>query len=211
MLNTNLLNGWSSNVEQDQARVEQLVLEVLERDPNNKGAHLSMGHLRRFQGRLAEAQIELETAIALDRNNTFAFRSLGIAFVQMGRPEAAIPYFEKSIRLSPHDPFIAANYTGLGRSHLLLGHVDQSIDLLRKAYAANPQIGPDLWLAAALGLRGDLDEARAALAEWLKFKPKLNSLARLRASLPSTVNPQFLALREKTVEVGLRRAGIPEE
>jgi hypothetical protein len=85
------------------------------------------------------------------------------------------------------------------------------MDFLRKAYAANPRSGPDLWLAAALGLKGDLDDAKARLAEWRKFHPQLSSLAGVRASLPFPSNPQFLALREKTVESGLRKAGMPEE
>jgi hypothetical protein len=34
----------------------------------------------------------------------------------------------------------------------------------------------------ALGLRGDLDEAKATLTEALKLKPEWNSLARLRAT-----------------------------
>jgi adenylate cyclase len=212
MLVVNLLNGWRSNVEQDQARVEQLLLEVLERDPNNQSAHLNMGHLRRFQGRLAEAQIELETAIALGPNNTFAFRSLGSALMQMGRPEAAIPYIEKSIRLSPHDPFVAANYSRLGRSHLFLGHVDQAIDLLRKALAANPRASDDqLWLAGALGLRGDLDDAKAAIAAAIRIRPEVNSLAKMRANTTFAADPPYWALHEKTVEVGLRRAGFFEE
>jgi len=43
-------------------------------------------------------------------------------------------------------------------------------------------------LAAALGLRGDLDEARAALAEGVKLRPELNSLATI-ACLSSLFAP----------------------
>ena len=49
-------------------RAEQLLLEALERDPNSSLAHEVMGMLRRFQNRLTESRIELETAVALDRN-----------------------------------------------------------------------------------------------------------------------------------------------
>ena len=210
ILITDLIQGWSSSVEQDEARTELLLHDALERDPKS-GAHLSMGILRRFQNRLIEARIELETAIALDRNNTWAFRHLGMTLMQLGQPEAAITYIEKSIRLSPNDTFVRVNHDWLGQSHLLLGHLDQAVDFLRKACAADPRFAPRLWLAGALGLRGDLDEARIEIAEAIKLKPEINSLARLRASLPSTVNPQYLALREKTLNVGLRRAGMPEE
>jgi adenylate cyclase len=212
ILDGRLTNGWSSSVEEDQARAEKLLQEVLEDDPNNPRAHISLGVLRRFQNRLGEARIELETGIALDRNNTAAFRNLGLTLMQMGKPEEAIPYVEKSIRLSPHDANIVHNYASLGLCHLLLGHADPAVEFLIKARAANPRIWwAHFWLAGALGLRGDAEEARTALADALKLKPEVNSLARLRASLPSTIGPQYLALREKTLVVGLRRAGFPEE
>ena len=89
--------------------------------------------------------------------------------------------------------------------------MDQAIELLRKARAANPR----LWyihlnLAAALGLRGDLDEARAGLVKAIELKPEMNSLAWLRA-YPGAGDGRYLALYEKTVAVGLERAGLPEE
>jgi adenylate cyclase len=204
--------GWSSSAKEDEARVERLLQEALDRDPNNPRAHLSKGVLRQVQNRLAEAQIELETAIALDRNNPVAFRGLGATLMLLGRPEAAIPYIEKSIRLSPHDPRIVFNFSVLGQCHLLLGHVDHAIELLKKARGADPRFfGIHLSLAGALGLRGDLDEARAEVAEAIKLKPEINSLAAWRAASPWGSNPEYSALRDKTLVVGLRRAGFPEE
>jgi TolB-like protein/Tfp pilus assembly protein PilF len=208
----NLSNGWSRSIQQDQEQAEKLLLGILERDPNNTRAHGSLGILRRVQNRLGEARIEFETMIALDRNNTMPFRNLGLTLIQMGKPEAAIPYIEKSIRLSPHDPSIVANYSSLGECHLFLGHLDQAIELLRKARAANPPaFGTLLILAGALGLRGDIDEARAEIAEAIKLNPEVNSLAALRASAPWITNPPYWALREKTLNVGLRGAGFPDE
>jgi TolB-like protein/DNA-binding winged helix-turn-helix (wHTH) protein/Flp pilus assembly protein TadD len=211
MLISKVADGWSSSLEEDEARAEQLLHEALERDPNNEIARSNIGILRRLQKRLPEAQIELERAIALNPNNTWSLRHLGITLMQLGRPEAGVSYIEKSIRLSPQDPFIWVNYLWLARCHFLLGHVDQAVGFFRKAYAANPRRGPDLWLAAALGLSGDLAEAKATLAEWLKFHPKLGSLAQVRTTSAAPLNPQFLELTEKTVEAGLRKAGMPEE
>ena len=208
----NLSGGWSSSVQQDQERAEKLLLEILERDPNNARAHLGLGILRRVEKRLVEAQIELQTATALDRNNNVAFRALGLTLIYMGKPEEAIPYIERSIQLSPHAQDIFVPYSTLGQCHLLLGHLDQAIELLSKAHAANPRdFGVHLWLAGALGLRGDLDEARAEIAEAIKLKPEVHSLAALRAYFPWITNPPYWALREKTVNVGLRRAGFPDE
>jgi len=202
---------WSKSVQQDQARAEQLLLEALERDANSSMAHDTMGELRRVKNRLAEAQIEFETAIALDRNNADAFFHLSMTTMFLGRPEAAIPYVEKAIRLDPHGPAIAPYYWALGYSHLLLDHVDEAVDLLRKARVANPRfLFIPLALASALGLKGDLVEAKAVLAEAIKLKPEINSLARWRDENP-VGNREYWALADKTVAAGLRRAGLPDE
>jgi tetratricopeptide (TPR) repeat protein len=200
----------SSSGREDEERAERLLTEALEGDANNPAAHRAMGNLRRLQGRLADSRIELETAIALDRNDKPALLNFGITLLWAGQPELAIPYLEKSFRLSPHDPYVYANYFASGACHLFLGHVDQAIDLFRKARAANPRVFYlHLWLAGALGLKGQLDEARSALGEAVKLKPEVNSLAQWRASQPYIATPPYWALRETTLNVGLRRAGFP--
>lgn len=68
-----------------------------------------------------------------------------------------------------------------------------------------------LWLATALGLKGDGEEAKAALAQSLALKPKINSLAQLREYQPWKDLPPYWTLREKTMNIGLRRAGFPEQ
>jgi Flp pilus assembly protein TadD len=93
-----------------------------------------------------------------------------------------------------------------------LGHTEQAIDFLTKARAANPKLDSVHFnLAAALGLRGDLPEARAALAAAISLKPDLNSLAAFRASSPAFNSSPFWALIEKTLVLGLRRVGFPDE
>lgn len=51
----NVAGGFSSSVQQDVARAEQLLLEALDRDANSSDAHRALGLLRRFQNRLAES------------------------------------------------------------------------------------------------------------------------------------------------------------
>jgi adenylate cyclase len=209
-----ITDNWSNDVEKDQARAEQLLLEALDRDRNRSSAHGAMGLLRRVQGHWAESQAEFEKAIALDRNDAWAMRQLGMTVLIQGKPESAIPYLENSIRLDPYASNLFIAYLHLGNAYLFLGHTDQGIDLLRKAEVANPSIWyVHLALAGALGLRGDVDEARREIAEVLKLKPDVNSFARLRASATKNGfnNPQFGALWRKTYYTGLRRAGFPEE
>ena len=211
VLVANIGDAWSGTIEQDEARAEELLVEALEQDVNSSSAHFAMGQLRRLQNRLVESKIEIETAIALDRNHARALRHLGMTLMYLGQPEVAIPHIVKAIRLNPHDPNIANYYLPLGQCHLFLGHVDQAIDLLRKARAANPRLYYlHLHLAGALGIKGDLDEARTALAEGMKLKPEIDSLIRWRALFPWG-NPKYWTLIESTIAAGLRRAGLSEE
>jgi hypothetical protein len=70
---------------------------------------------------------------------------------------------------------------------------------------------PYLYLAGAYVLKGDLDRARSALAESLRLKPALRSVARMRAENPWLSNPQYWELQERTLNLGLRRAGLPDQ
>jgi adenylate cyclase len=207
-----LVEGWSKSFARDQALAERLLHEVLERDAHHPLARAQMGLLRRVQNRLSEAQAEVEVAIALDPNNELALKQLGQILLFQGDPRAAIPHLEKAIRLNPRGPNLWSIQWPLGQCHLLLGHVDEAIDLFRKACAASPRAYYlHLNLAGALGLRGELNAARAALADALRLKPEVNSLARYRAVTPWITNTQHWALRDMTLNAGLRAAGFPDE
>jgi adenylate cyclase len=215
ILNERIPLGWSQSREQDMARSEQLLREAFERNRNDSWALSELGRLRRFQGRLTEAQIEFEKAIARDPNNTRAILQSGITLMLLGRPEAALPHLEEVLQLNPSYQNVFYRYFWSGYCHLLLAHTDEAIDFFRKTIAAMTQRYPGMLvlLAAALGLRGDLDEARATLDEALKLQPEVNSIARVRAvPIGGVIDvPRPVALQDKTIFAGLRRAGMPEE
>jgi len=209
-LSGNISDGWSTSVQKDQARAEQLLLEAIEFDANSFRARWALGLLRRLQNRLHESRVELETAIALVPNYAPAFWQLGMTLICLGRPDAAIPEIEKGIRLGPYDTASPSAYSMLSLAHILFAHVERAIELSRTARARNPRLYfPHLLLAGALGLKDEVDEARTALAEGITLRPEFNSLARLRA-YTTWGNPRYKALREKTLDLGLRRAGMPE-
>ena len=137
-LASNFWYGWSLSFQQDEARAEQLLLEVFAVDPSDITARITMGILRRVQGRLEESKIELESVPALDRN-VAGLRQLGATLVYLGQPEAAIRPLERSIRISPYETNIGFNYTYSGLCHLLLGRVEKAIDHLRMARTSNPR------------------------------------------------------------------------
>jgi adenylate cyclase len=207
-LSANIGCGWSTSPQEDEARAERLLLESIECDANSFRARQALGLLRRLQNRLDESRIELETTVALVPNYAPAFCQLGMTLICLGQPDSAIPQIEKGIRLGPHEPH---GYSMLSLAHLLLGDVEQAIEFSRTARTRNPRLYfPHLTLAASFGLKGELDEAKALLAAGIKIRPEFNSLARLRA-YTTWGNAQFRALRESTLDLGLRRAGMPDE
>jgi adenylate cyclase len=212
VLVVDLTNGFSERPEVDEAQAESLLTELLSRNSSRSQLHTTIALLRRYQNRLPESRIEWQRAIELDPNNAVAYGGLGVTLIYLGEPAAAIPLEEKRIRLNPDDPNISIAYWSLGLAHLLLSQNDEAAEFLTKACAANPRVYYFyLDLAAALALQGHLDEAHTALAESLKLNPKINSMARQRARSAYTNNPAYVALAAKTVDVGLRKAGLPEE
>jgi len=207
-----LSGGYSEQPETDEARAEKLLGELLARNSNRSQLHQTIALLRRVQNRLPESRIEWERAIELDPNNAIAYGQLGVTLIYLGEPEKAIPLEEKRIRLNPEDPNIALAYWSLGLAHLLLGRNEQAVDWLTKAVTANPRVYYFfLDLAAARALLGYTTEAHAALANSLKLKPEINSMVRQRARWAYTNNPAYRTLAAKTIDVGLRLAGMPDE
>jgi adenylate cyclase len=214
ILSTKLADGWSPVLQEDLPRAENILVEVLDKGTasNRSAAHFTLGVLRQMQNRLPEAQSEFETAVALDPTNARAQLHLGETRLYRGEPGDGIAPLEQAIRLAPNDPNLAIAYWALGTCQLLSGRVDQAIDLLQTASAADHWLWvPYFYLAAAYGLRGDLDKAKSALAESIRLKPAIRSLARMRAENRWLTDPRYQTLQVKTLNVGLRRAGFPDQ
>src|SRR5215472_4189700 len=131
--------------------------------------------------------------------------------IRYGSTRGGNPLFRKGDKAQPARALHGTTYGALGANHLFAGDTDRAINLLRRARTELPR----MWwiclaLAGALGLKGDVDEARAEIAEALKLKPEVNSIARWRAIGPTLGlgDPRLQALMEKTVYAGLRCAGI---
>jgi adenylate cyclase len=198
----------NSSTEQDEARAELLLLDILRLDANIPDAHMLMGMLRRVQGRLNDAKVEQEVAIQLSPNFSEAIGQLGVTLICLGYPEGGIPLIEETLRLSPRNFTAPLYHCCLGLCHILLGNIEDALTSLRIARALNPSISHTHWvLAAALGLKGELGEASAALAQAMTMRPELVS-APCCYVISRQPSPAFLALFTRTVCAGLRQAGL---
>jgi adenylate cyclase len=207
ILTVNVAVGRSPSGGPDGVRAEQLLTDVLGVNGQIAIAHTLMGLLRRSQSRLDDSLVELKVAIGLAPNDPWTIAHLGITLAFLGDPDAAIPFLERSLRLSANQSLAPISHGHLGLCHLLLGNTKEAISSLRTGRAINPRMSfIHWWLAAALGLKGELDEAVAALRQALEMDPLLLQSVMLirRRGL------DFVSLYEKTVYAGLRRAGLPD-
>jgi tetratricopeptide (TPR) repeat protein len=216
-LTSRVLNGMSSTEAADIARAEDLLRQAFAISPDTALAHYAKGQVLRAQRRLAEAVLEYETAIALDRNSAESFANLGRWKLFTGSLAETIPMVEQAIRLSPRDARLGVWYLLIGTTHLLQSRTDEAIDWLEKARSANSaHPGVRTTVAAAYGLKGETERAAAELTEARRLSGNpdwLSSVSRLKASayFYSSMAPKVRALWDATIVAGLRKAGIPEE
>jgi adenylate cyclase len=200
----------SDSPDEDLHRAEKLVTQALAASPNSALAHYVKGQVLFAQSRCGEAIPEYETAISLDRSRAPAYARLGWCKFLTGAVDEAIPYFEEAIHVSPHEPGIAPWYGRMGVIYLLQSHTDEAIGWLEKANHENARLAfVHAYLAAGYALKGEIDRARAQLAEAQGLSTIYSSLASVKKSSWFD-NPKIRALAEATYFPALRRAGIPE-
>jgi adenylate cyclase len=205
-----VLDIQSPDREGDIRRAEELVSTALAVDPNAYGAHHAKAEVLVTQKRFEEAIVEEERSLALNPSFVNAYSGLSVASSFMGRPEKAVEYANKAMRLSPRDPLLYAFYLEKGLALSLLHLDDQAIEWLRRAVAAAPQWSlPQALLAASLAMTGHEAEAQETLRRYLSLsRTRARTVAQWKGQLPSD-NPVFLAYAARVTE-GLRKAGLPE-
>jgi adenylate cyclase len=139
--------------------------------------------------------------IALNSNYAYLFAGRAAAECYLGQFEQAKSDVQQAMRLSPRDPRLSQWHNFLADAELGLGHLEAAIDDANKAIDAGYRVFYSyLNLAAARALKGDIDQAKTALAEARRHNPKL-SVKWLNERKP-VLQPAFEALR---------KAGLPEE
>jgi adenylate cyclase len=204
----NVANGHTLEGGPDEVRAEQLLTDVLSINDNSAFARMLMGLLRQQQLRLNDSLIELRVATGLAPSLTWAIPHLGLTLAFLGQPSEALPLIEKSLQSAEQDFLTPLFHFTQGLCYLLLGNTEKAIPSFRTAQVLNPRVYQFFfWLAAALGLQGELNEAHAALRHAIEMSP--NIVSRTVVWLLGAC-PEFISLYERTAYVGLRRAGLPD-
>ena len=113
--------------------------------------------------------------MTLGPNSAFAYWTLGSVFGYRGRPQEAIPYYQKSLRLSPI-PVNSQLLTFLAGAYRDLGQYEEALVTYKKVLHF---YGPDhsmahFGLAVCYAMMGRENEARAEGAELLRIDPNFS-------------------------------------
>jgi len=184
--------GVSKDPQKSVGQAFKLAQKALTLDETNPYAHnlLSWLYLRKRQ--FEKAIAESERAVVLSPNHPSSLSHLGLALSVAGRPQEAIPYLEKAIRLDPSRPWPAIFF--LGDTYRVMEQYEKAIPKLEKALQEAPNSYMTLLvLAACYGALGREEEARATVAKLIKVNPNFSLERYEREMLHSgTVKERFL-------------------
>ena len=142
-------------------------------------------------------------AVELEPNGAQVHQYLGYILNYAGRPDEAIGYTNKAIRLNPFPSFWL--YRDMGHIYLLKGQYEKALPEFKKALQLAPKShSPHFWLSVNYILLGREEEARASAEKALELAPWLS--VSFRAKTAPYKNQADLELNLDA----MRKAGFPE-
>ena len=179
----------------------ELAQKALAMDDSIAGAHGLLCLLYIYKREYDQAIAEGEQAVALNPGETTALDNYATILSLAGRPEEAIPIFQKAIRINPFGPSFL--YQDFGHALRTTGQFEEAVSAYKKAIQIAPDnISAHLGLVATYSMMGREKEARAEAAEVLRINPKF-SLDYKAKTLPykdQSVTDRYVA--------ALRKAGL---
>jgi adenylate cyclase len=192
--------GWGNKETDYEAKIIGQADRAIAIAPGTMFAYTTKSQYLSQNGRANEALRVADAQIAVNPNYPSGYANRGQAELFLGQFEQAKSDLQQPMRLSPRDPRMGWYHDLLANAELGLGHLDAAIEEDNKAIDAGYKaIWPYLNFATAHVLKGEMDDAKTAVAEALRINPKL--------SIKFLLGHGF---RAQLIDA-LRKAGLPEE
>ena len=160
----------------------ELAQKALAIDDSLPAHHTALGSLYLQKREYDRAIAETERGVTLNPGGHAAHFVYASCLAYAGRPEEAIPFFRKAIRLSPYGPLWM--YYNFGVALRMTGRFEEAVSAHKKARQLNPDsIFPHVGLAATYSMMGRMKDARAEAAEVLRINPKFSVDSAAKRSL----------------------------
>jgi adenylate cyclase len=195
---------WLGNTKSPRETIEkgiELAQKALAMDDSIADAHGLLCALYLTKREYDKAIAEGERAVALNPGGTSVLVSYAASLAVAGRPEEAIPLFQKAIRLNPFGPSYL--YREFGEALRDTGRFEEAVSAYKKAIQLAPDnITAHIHLTTTYIWMGREKEARAEAAEVLRINPKfsVDSHAMMLSFKDQSVNDRVVA--------ALRKAGL---
>jgi len=158
--------------------------------------------MRQYDQALADSA----RALSLEPNRPAVLNQSASVLWRGGKPEEALPLFERLFRLSPIP--VLGNFTGAGMAYSLAGQYEKAADMSMKAIQRFPQnFLSYLNYSISTSLLGRTEQARASVNELLRLNPQF-SIEQFKG-FQSRLGVRDQSAVEKFVDA-LRKAGLPE-
>lgn len=192
-----------------EARANTTLEQALRSKPNSIPVLEAYCRFLSATNHFVESLVTCAKALSFDPWNGSALYLIGLGQVYLGRFDDALATFKQADR---YDTPQASRWTwllGVGMTYALMGRYEEAVPWLQRSIAITPGTGRSHFLLGAAYQRtGQLEEARAAIAEGLKLRP---GTTRLNVSPPmKNASPVCIAAWERVVEAEVD-AGLPEQ
>jgi adenylate cyclase len=205
IVNMNDYNLGSSKAPRESIeKAEELLQKALAIDDNDSEAHGNMSQVYSRKREYDKAIAAAERGVTLNPGSSWANYRYGLVLVVVGRPEEAIPLFEKAIRLNPLGPAVFYGDYGLALS--LTGRLEEAVSSYKKAIERAPDFfRTHAVLSAVYSMMGRDKEAQAEAQEVLRINPRFSLEWYARTS-----SIKDRSVIDKLVNA-MRKAGLPDK
>lgn len=180
----------------------QCALQAVQIDPQLPDAQMTFAWVLTWRREHDAALRALERVVQIHPN--YLHWQLAGTFMFAGELDTALRSMIAYMRVDPFHPTSASGW--LGVTHFALGNLNDAYTLLKQAAAQSPKRAMfRYWLAATVGHRGNVAEARAEAESLLLLQPefRITTVAGpLSVFRPEMVTERFLE--------GLQRCGLPD-
>jgi adenylate cyclase len=196
---------WTNHPEEERSAALRLAKEAARLDSDDPLVLTILASAHAVGREFTEAVPLIDRAVQLDPNSAWAWHHSGWIRNFLNEPDLAIEHFQRSIRISPLDPYNFNAAIGIGIAHFHAERFAEAASWVRRGIAEKPS-ATWAWriVAAAYANLGRSDEAREALTHLVQAHPGITIAAIKQASMPPS--PSF----QHALFDGLRTAGLPE-
>lgn len=173
---------------------------AVEVDPMDAGAHLVLGQMTVYEGDLARAKAEFDTALRLNPNSADILAIYAGTASAFGEAERGAELADQAIRLNPNYP--TAQSGAYYFAYFMAGRYDDALRIIEKQSTENRTMYGWIMRAATLASLGERDKAHAAAKDALARYPDLTAEGFGNEA-------GILEIERKTLAEATRDAGFP--